>query len=118
VEYMGRNVIVNYWSPNAPESVEELKAWDKLYEDYKNDIFFIFATNDSQTDVNAFLKDNGYVFPVYYSGSTPLKSIVLDKAPKTYLITKTGRIVVNHTGAANWNSESFREVLDNIVKKK
>ncbi|ESU29260.1 hypothetical protein FLJC2902T_06560 [Flavobacterium limnosediminis JC2902] len=118
VEYMNRNVIINYWSLNDPESVEELKAWNKLYEDYKGEnVFFIFVTADSQADVNAFLKDNDYVFPVYYSGSTPLKSIVLDKAPKTYLVAKTGRVVVNHTGAANWNSDNFRKVLDDLIKQ-
>ncbi|HSD14327.1 MAG TPA: TlpA disulfide reductase family protein [Flavobacterium sp.] len=117
IEYRDRNVIVNYWSPNNPESVGELKAWSKLYEDYKNDVFFVFVTKDQQGNVNDFIKDNGYVFPVYYSGSTPLKSIVLDKTPKTYLITKTGRIVVNHSGAANWNSESFRKVLDDLLKR-
>nr|WP_294938020.1 TlpA disulfide reductase family protein [uncultured Flavobacterium sp.] len=117
IEYGGRNVIVNYWSSKSPASVEELKTWAKLYEDYKNDMFFIFVTTDSQVEVNKFIKDNGYVFPVFLSGSTPLKSIVLDTAPKTYLITKKGRIVVNHSGAANWNSESFRKVLDGIIKK-
>ncbi|ESU23488.1 hypothetical protein FEDK69T_16540 [Flavobacterium enshiense DK69] len=118
VEYMNRDVIINYWSPNVPESVEELKVWSKLYEDYKNDVFFIFVTNDSQADVNKFLKDTGYLFPFYYSGSSPLKSIILDKAPKTYLITKKGRIVVDHAGAANWNSDDFRKVLDGVIKKK
>lgn len=117
IEYMDRNVIVNYWSLNNPESVEELKTWAKLYDDYKNDMFFIFVTKDSQGDVNTFLKETGYVFPVYYSGSTPLKSIVLDKTPKTYLVTKTGRIVVNHSGAANWNSDNFRKVLDDLQKR-
>ncbi|UOK42556.1 MULTISPECIES: TlpA family protein disulfide reductase [Flavobacterium] len=118
MEYGGRDVIVNYWSPNVPESVEELKIWAKLYEDYKDKVFFIFVTNDSQQDVNKFLQDTGYLFPVYYSGSTPLKSIVLDKAPKTYLITKKGRVVVDYTGAANWNSDYFRNILDGLIKKK
>jgi hypothetical protein len=117
VEYMNRNVIINYWSPNSEESVAELEVWAKLYEDYKNDIFFIFATDDSQADVNKFIKEKGYVFPIFYSASTPLRTMVLDKAPKTYLITKKGRVVVNHSGAANWNSENFRKVLDGIIKK-
>lgn len=117
IEYMNRTVIVNYWSSKSPESVEELKVWAKLYEDYKNDVFFVFVTKDSQTEVNSFIEETGYVFPVFLSGSTPLKSIVLDKTPKTYLITKQGRIAVNHSGAANWNSEQFRKMLDQIVKK-
>ncbi|MEW5675051.1 hypothetical protein ABGT15_01930 [Flavobacterium enshiense] len=117
VEYMNRNVIVNYWSPNSKESVEELKQWAKLYDDYKNDIYFIFVTKDSQQDVNKFLKEKGYVFPVFYSGSTPLKTIVLEKAPRTYLITKSGRVTVDHSGVANWNSENFRKLLDDIIKQ-
>lgn len=116
IEYMNRNVIVNYWSANSEVSVEELKIWSKLYEDYKNDVFFIFVTNDSQADVNSFLKETGYVFPVFFSGSTPLKTIVLDSVPKTYLITKKGRVAVKHTGGANWNSESFRKFLDDLIK--
>lgn len=116
VEYMNRNVIVNYWSANSPESVEELKQWAKLYEDYKNDVFFIFVTKDSQVDARKLIEENGYVFPIFYSGGTPLRSMVFDKAPKTYMITKKGRIVVNHTGAANWNSEEFRAFLDELIK--
>lgn len=118
IEYMHRNVIVNYWSPNSEESVEELKIWAKLYEDYKDkNVFFIFATKDSQVDVNKFLAKEGYVFPVFYSTSEPIQSIVLDKTPKTYLITKSGRIVVNHSGPANWNSENFRKTLDEVLKQ-
>lgn len=117
VEYMDRNVIVNYWSSKSPASVEELEVWAKLYEDYKNDIFFVFATNDSQVETNKFIKEKGYLFPVFLSASKPLRSsMVFDKAPKTYMISKNGRIAVNYSGAANWNSESFRKVLDEFVK--
>ncbi|KGO89641.1 TlpA family protein disulfide reductase [Flavobacterium suncheonense] len=117
VKYKRRNVIVNFWSSKSKSSVEEMKVWAKLYEDYKNDIAFVFVTKDSQTDVNRFLKETGYVFPVFYSGSTPLKTIVLDKAPKTYLITKSGRVVVAYSGAANWNSKKFRNLLDEIINQ-
>lgn len=118
VEYMNRNVIINYWSANSPESVEELEQWAKLYEDYKNDVFFIFVTKDSQVDATKLFKEKEYVFPMYYSGGTPLRSMVFDKAPKTYMITKKGRIVVNHTGAANWDSKNFRAFLDELIKNK
>ncbi len=114
VKFRNRNVIVNFWSSNSKESVKEMKVWAKLYEDYKNDISFVFVTKDSQIEVNAFLKKTGYVFPIFYSGSVPLKTIVLDKAPKTYVIAKSGRVVVDYSGAANWNSKEFRKLLEDL----
>ena len=37
--------------------------------------------------------------------------------PATYLIDKQGNVVLAKIGTANWNSDSFREKLDELLKK-
>jgi len=36
--------------------------------------------------------------------------------PQTFLIDRQGNIVINETGAANWNSEKVRAKIDVLLK--
>jgi hypothetical protein len=46
------------------------------------------------------------------SDAFPVKGI-----PATFLISKDGKVLVEKTGAANWNSEAFREQLDRLINE-
>ena len=35
--------------------------------------------------------------------------------PTNYIIDKTGNIVLKEQGAANWNSDKVRKLLDNLL---
>ncbi len=35
--------------------------------------------------------------------------------PRTFLIDKNGRIVIDKTGAANWNSEAVRNTINQLL---
>ena len=38
--------------------------------------------------------------------------------PASYLIDSNGNIVIDKVGAADWNSDKVRELLDNLLKEK
>jgi hypothetical protein len=43
----------------------------------------------------------------------PLENKII---PSTYVLNKKGRIIVDSKVSANWNSDGFRKVLDELVK--
>ena len=116
--YANQNKVVflHYWNTTNKDVAADIEIMQKLYDDYKLRVEFYFITDDTQPNVRKYIKDNNLVFPNYYIGSTPLRPLVFGKLPKSYLISKTGRIVMNHEGVANWNSETLRKTIDDLLK--
>ncbi|WP_339837678.1 hypothetical protein [uncultured Flavobacterium sp.] len=116
--YANQNKVVflHYWNTTNKDVSADIKIMEQLYDDYKLKVEFYFITDDTQPNVRKYIKDNNLVFPNYYIGSTPLRPLVFEKLPKSYLISKTGRIVMNHEGVANWNSETLRKTIDDLLK--
>ena len=68
--------------------------------------------------VEKFFKKNEYNLPVYNSlGTPPQKFTETNSIPASYLIDKDGQILISETGAANWNSNKVRKLLDDLIKK-
>ncbi len=108
-------VLVNVWATWCPPCIAEMPSLQKLYNDYKDKIEFVFVTGDSYKDVNLFLIKNNYTFKVYRSTNGYLEVFDISSIPRTFLIDKKGNIVIDKTGAANWNSDSVRETIDNLL---
>ena len=45
------------------------------------------------------------------------ESFNVTSIPRTFLIDKSGNIVIDKNGAANWNSESVRNTIDNLEEE-
>jgi len=108
-------VLVNFWATWCPPCIAEMPSLQKLYNDYNNNIEFVFISNESFETINSFLEKNNYTFKVYNEAS---KSDFFNVRgiPRTFLIDKHGKIVIDKTGAANWNSKSVRNTIDNLLK--
>jgi thiol-disulfide isomerase/thioredoxin len=110
-------VFIHYWNTKDKDILDDIKIIEKLYDDYKLKIEFYFITDDSQQNVRKFIKENNLLFPNYYIGSTPLRPLIFNEVPKSYLISKTGRIVMNEEGVKNWNSKALRKTIDELLKQ-
>ncbi len=110
-------IVVNFWATWCPPCIAEMPAFEKLYQDYKNDVVFLFVANDDPKKVEKFISKNGYSHPVYYQLTEAPKDLLSNSLPTTYIINKEGEIVVNKTGAADWNSGKVRGLLDNLIQE-
>ena len=54
---------------------------------------------------------------MYQSISNPPLEMESTTIPATYVVDKQGNIIVAKIGTAQWNSDSFREKLDDYFKK-
>lgn len=111
----GKVAVVNVWATWCPPCVAELPSFVELYGDYKDKVVFTFVANDEKDKVDVFLEKKGYALPVYFQASEAPQELTSSTIPATYIISKSGKIVVDEKGAANWNSERTRTLLDELI---
>ncbi|RAJ12938.1 TlpA family protein disulfide reductase [Olleya aquimaris] len=109
-------VLVSFWATWCPPCIAELPSLQKLYNDYKDSIEFVFISNVDKSVVSAFLKKNNYTFNVYQPSEAPPNTLFDVKSiPRNFLIDKKGNVVIDKSGAANWNSETVRKAIDGLL---
>lgn len=113
----GKVVLVNFWATWCPPCIAEMPSMQTLYNVYKNKIEFVFVSNEERSVINKFLKENGYTFKVYNAVTQYPNAFDVSSIPRTFLIDKKGRIIIDKTGAANWNSETVRYTIDALLEE-
>ncbi|MFV8342666.1 TlpA family protein disulfide reductase [Flavobacterium sp. XS2P39] len=116
-DYKGKMIFINFWATWCPPCIAEMPSMQQLYAGYQDKIVFLFVTTDSFESANTFLIKENLTLPIYQSVSNPPLEMESSTIPATYLIDKKGNVVLAKIGAANWNSDSFREKLDELLKK-
>lgn len=117
-ELKGKVVFVNFWATWCPPCRAEMPMIQNLYDDYKDDVAFVFVTTDSWTTVEKFYIKNEYNLPSYTSISNPpTKFAETNSIPATYLLDRDGNILIDKTGAADWDSDKVRNLLDELISK-
>lgn len=111
----GKVILVNFWATWCPPCVAEMPSLQDLYDDYNDKVEFVFVAHDEKEKVLQFLNRKAYTFPVYFEQSTAPDFLSATSIPTTYIIDSNGKIIVKKTGAANWNSETIRRLLDVLV---
>ena len=116
-ETKGQVAIVNLWATWCPPCIAEMPSFEELFADYKGEVNFYFISSEETEVLKRFLQKKGYSIPVFQPISAYPEKLQSNNLPTTYVISKSGEIVVKKTGAANWNAESFRELLDGLIVK-
>lgn len=108
-------VFISFWATWCPPCIAEMPSMKLLYEDYKNKVVFLFVTNENWSTVANFYTKNEYDFPTYNQITNSPIELKSSTIPATYIISKKKKIIVAKKGAANWNSDSIRKLLDNQI---
>ncbi len=111
----GKVVFVNFWATWCPPCVAEMPSIQKLYKDYGKKVTFVVVANDKPSKVNAFIKEKGYTMPIFYSRTNTLVEFSSKSIPTSFLLDKKGEIVIDEKGAANWNSQETRKIIDGLL---
>lgn len=113
----GKVIFINFWATWCPPCIAEMPSMESLYDSYKDDVAFLFIGNESWETVSAFFLKKGYNFPVYNSETQVPSALRSTSIPVTYIIDKERKVHVKKVGAADWNSDKVRNLLDKLIKK-
>ncbi|WP_296386935.1 TlpA disulfide reductase family protein [Winogradskyella sp.] len=116
-ETEGKVVFINFWATWCPPCIAEMPSLQALYEDYNDKVVFLFVTNDDFKTVEQFKTKKEFDFLVYNTLNEIPDELKTGSIPRTFIINKKGEIVVDESGAINWNSESVRSQLDRLLSE-
>ncbi len=110
-------ILVNFWATWCAPCVAELPAMQRLYDEYGLQVDFYFVTAEDTEMVSRFMQKKGFSVPVFIESTHPPKELRVSTIPTTFVISKEGKIVIQKTGAARWDSEKVKEILAGLIKE-
>ena len=109
-------VIINFWATWCPPCLAEKPSFQKLYDDYKDKIKFAFISQETPIEIKVFLDKHHYTFPIFYEAKNLPSILDINSIPTTFVLDKKGNIIIKQIGAADWNNEKTRELLNTLIK--
>lgn len=111
--YFGKPIVLNLWASWCSPCKQEMPYFEEAYKS-NDDIQFMMVNmtaSDTKSDAKAFLKEEGYTFPVYYDiyGDAATKYSA-SSLPMTIFIDENGDLVTYAVGALN--GEQLQEGID------
>lgn len=112
----GKVTLVNIWATWCPPCIAEMPSLQGLYNDYSDKIEFVLVSNEKQEVIKRFLKNNNYNLKIYSPLTEAPETFNVSSIPRTFLLDREGNIIIDESGAANWNSETVRNTIDELIK--
>lgn len=110
-------IFISFWATWCPPCKAEMPSIQSLFSKYSEKVEFLLVSNENLEVLQPFLKDNAYTLPVYNPLSSLPKVLEHKSIPTTFIISKKGDVVVQKTGAANWDSKSIHRILDRLIEE-
>lgn len=116
----GKVIFLNLWATWCPPCVAEMPAIQELFDKYKeNDqVEFLMVSNEEPSKVSEFMNRKGYTFPVYINQYQLPEAFQTNSIPTTFVVSKSGDIIINQVGAANWSGSKMIETMDRLINEK
>lgn len=111
----GNVTILNYWATWCPPCLAEMPSLQKLFNKYGQMVQFYCVSNETGVKLRRFMERQSYSLPVYIETAPPHALLQSSSLPTTFVISKTGKIAMRTTGAANWNSGKVHRLLDTLL---
>lgn len=102
-EAAGKVTIINFWATWCPPCCEEMPAFERLYEEYGDQLNIVAVDYSESKDlVDDFIAENGYTFPIAYDEEGNVSNLYPSNGiPYTVIVDEQGIITKTFVGAAN-----------------
>lgn len=99
----GKPIVLNFWATWCSPCRMELPDFEEMYAEYGGKVQFMMVNVEGGSasigDINRFIKDNGFAFPVYFDATNlAAEAYNLSGIPMSYFIDTEGNIVSMHRG--------------------
>ncbi len=114
-DFKEKTIFMNFWATWCAPCVAEMPDIHNLYEETGDKVNFVMISVDQdENKAKKYVDDKAFHFPIYFLRSGLPSGYNTHSIPTTYLIDKTGRIRVENSGMAKYNTSSFRNLLTKI----
>ncbi|MCR5702690.1 MAG: TlpA family protein disulfide reductase [Lachnospiraceae bacterium] len=115
-ENSGKVVLINLWATWCGPCVEEMPAFEKLNKEYGDDVQIVCVNcMEPKSDVDSFVKENGYTFPIAYdeSGAVSFK-YPTQGIPYTLVVGKDGKVKNIYVGSMGMEEQysAYKDAID------
>lgn len=111
----GNVVLINFWATWCPPCVAELPSMQDLFSEYGDRAHFYFVTSEDPKVVQRFMEKKGYDFPIYFEVHKPPSLLRVNSIPTTFVLAKDGEVMIKKTGAAKWDDEKIKLLVDELL---
>ena len=121
-DFVGKPIVVNFWATWCGYCVKELPDFEKIYQQYGNDVSFLMVdladgSRETKKDAEKFIKTYSYTFPVYFDlDFSASEAYSIRSIPMTLILDKEGNLVETHYGTMDGSDLKF--YLDSMLEEK
>lgn len=110
-------IFLNFWATWCPPCIAEMPSIQRLYDEYGKRVSFILVSQESPQTIEAFLEKNGYSLPTHSPLNQAPEIFSHRSIPTTFIISRSGEIVMRHKGATKWDGNKIKRMLEEELKK-
>ncbi len=117
-DFKGKPVVVNFWASWCPPCKEEMPYYNEVYKELGDEVVFMMVdlvdgSRETVDTAKAFIKDNGYEFPVYFDTDQDAAiAYGIYSIPTSIFIDANGKVVKSITGSMT--KADLLEEIENI----
>lgn len=116
-ESKNRVLLINLWATWCPPCIAEMPSLQRLYDDYGDRVDFYFISAEKPEKLKKFMKEKGYTFPVFIQKQEAPLDFNSNSLPTTYLLSKNGELLIEKVGAAAWDNDAVKKLLDTEINR-
>jgi thiol-disulfide isomerase/thioredoxin len=113
----GKVLFVNNWASWCPPCIAEMPSIMELKRKLEGvDIEFVMVSFDEdRSKAEAFINKRKYDFNIYFPGKK--YPFVTSSIPATFIVDKTGKTVMEHTGMTDYSSDEIVNQLKALANE-
>ncbi len=116
-DFRDKVIFLNFWATWCGPCIIEMPRIQELYNEVMSEkIKFLLVSDEDTSTVRKFLKNNSYNLPIYILKNSSYLPQVFEHQgiPVTFILSKDGKIVLKHSGGANWSDPSVVKLLKDL----
>src|ERR1044071_5903517 len=120
-DFRGKTLFLNFWATWCVPCREEMPAMEKLYEEFKDKNFVVFAINvkDRKQEALAFVKELKITYPIAFDPEAEVAALYgAWGLPTTYIINAKGEGLARAWGPAEWYGSAARKLFKDLLEEK